>query len=72
MLTTKQTEELIAYHDGVCNMLIKARKEAQGLPPGNWVKYLAKRFEGRLIAIRKIVEILGLPREFLSHREIEI
>ena len=69
MLNEKQKNEILKYHTKVCHNLIKGRKESQGIPVGHWMVYATKRFEGRLVAIRKLVDLLGLPYDFLPNRD---
>lgn len=69
MLTKREKNEILKYHASTCRFLIASRKNSDRVPAAHWVVYATKRFEGRLIAIRKLVDLLGLPRDFLPNRD---
>ena len=65
---TKQTEEIIKYHDDMCKYLLMARRECQVEGHAKWVDESAKRFEGRIDASRRIaIDIMGLPRDLFDN-----
>ena len=68
LLTKKEKFEILKYHTEVCLCVIEGRKESQRIPAGNWIVWATKRFEGHLDAIRQLVDLLGLPKDFLPNR----
>jgi hypothetical protein len=61
MLTKKQKEDILDYHNEVCRAVIITRKECQRVPlDGLRLLALTKRVEGRLIAIRRLADILEI------------
>ena len=69
MLNKKEKNEILKYHTKVCHCVIKAQKESQSEPFSDLARTAKNRAEGRLIAIRKLVDLLGLPKDFLPNRD---
>lgn len=66
MLTKTQLKGIVSYHNEMAHLLLTARKEHQD-EDDLWVHDTTKRFEGCVLAARRIAGILGVPRKLLDY-----
>lgn len=69
MLNKKEKSEILKYNTKLCHCVIRARKESHRLILSSRAFVAKGRAEGRLNALRKLVNLLDLPKDFLPNRD---
>jgi hypothetical protein len=69
LLTKKEKLAILKYHAKVCHGVIRGRKECQRVPLDYSCFGVARHLEGSLFAIRALIDLLGLPSDFLPYRD---